>query len=812
LGSKLNISDFNIYSSTTQRIISNNYNNFIIYTANTLNVIDGKLDKTGGIVTGDLTVLGNMVFNGTATTINTQNLLVYDPIIGLALSQSGSTFPTLDAGFIIDRGISGNTGLIWIETNKQFELGYTTGSSLNTNVRINEYGGLKVGNLYTTNNVGVGTSTPLANLDIYSNTGNSSFRLAGNAGVFASLYRYSNNVTRSRYELYKARGTDLSPLSIQTNDEIGSIDFHGYDGTAFQRNAIVLVQASSVSSNTITSRYSIGLGSTAANNVYFFSLNSTGAVVGDNSQSISPLAKLHVRGSSSASSTTALRIENSNFNSSLVVRDDGNIGVGISNPSAQLHISGTSLSNPLLINTSGGTTGLVVNNSGNVGIGTPSPTVRLDVSGSSQFTAISSTWSIIPSANYASIGGSSQGASGAFIINPQTDFSQSYNGTTIPIGATIGAFGGGQYVNIGSFNSAGGGVRYFSSLNGAVHSHTWYHNKINQLMSLSYRGNLEIGSSTVDVNLARLYVRGVGVTSSTTGFRVDDSNGIHSLIIRDNRRIGVGIDNPSAQFHISGLTTTDNLLLVNTSGGTTGLVVNNNGYVGINTTGSTSPAGVNFFLDVNGNARVSTLYFTNGNSGTISHTGTGLILTPGPSSAGVLEFAASGGRTIRVTGTAPGTVGLSVFNFLYNYTTSGAGQNFNSFNIAPTINTTGSYSGTIRGIYYNPTLTSTVGLTHRAIETTSGDILFQSGSTPILLVSQTGTSVGIGVSSVTPSAKLEVNSTIQGFLPPRMTGAQAEAIQSPAEGLLIYATDGSGVTITTKGWWGFEGLTWTKLN
>jgi hypothetical protein len=57
-----------------------------------------------------------------------------------------------------------------------------------------------------------------------------------------------------------------------------------------------------------------------------------------------------------------------------------------------------------------------------------------------------------------------------------------------------------------------------------------------------------------------------------------------------------------------------------------------------------------------------------------------------------------------------------------------------------------------------------------------------------------------------------VNSTTQGFLPPRMTGAQAEAIQSPAEGLLIYATDGSGVTITTKGWWGFEGLTWTKLN
>jgi hypothetical protein len=62
------------------------------------------------------------------------------------------------------------------------------------------------------------------------------------------------------------------------------------------------------------------------------------------------------------------------------------------------------------------------------------------------------------------------------------------------------------------------------------------------------------------------------------------------------------------------------------------------------------------------------------------------------------------------------------------------------------------------------------------------------------------------------SAVLEVRSTTRGFLPPRMTGAQAEAIASPAEGLLIYATIGSGTTITSKGWWGFEGATWNKLN
>lgn len=62
------------------------------------------------------------------------------------------------------------------------------------------------------------------------------------------------------------------------------------------------------------------------------------------------------------------------------------------------------------------------------------------------------------------------------------------------------------------------------------------------------------------------------------------------------------------------------------------------------------------------------------------------------------------------------------------------------------------------------------------------------------------------------SAVLEANSITQGFLPPRMTAVEAEDIASPAEGLMVYATDGTGVTITTKGWWGYDGATWKKLD
>lgn len=59
---------------------------------------------------------------------------------------------------------------------------------------------------------------------------------------------------------------------------------------------------------------------------------------------------------------------------------------------------------------------------------------------------------------------------------------------------------------------------------------------------------------------------------------------------------------------------------------------------------------------------------------------------------------------------------------------------------------------------------------------------------------------------------LEVISTTAMFIPPVMTGAQAEAISSKTEGGMIYSTDGSGVTITSKGWWGWNGTTWEKLN
>jgi len=63
--------------------------------------------------------------------------------------------------------------------------------------------------------------------------------------------------------------------------------------------------------------------------------------------------------------------------------------------------------------------------------------------------------------------------------------------------------------------------------------------------------------------------------------------------------------------------------------------------------------------------------------------------------------------------------------------------------------------------------------------------------------------VGIGTSSPASSSQLEVSSTTKGFLPPRMTTSQRDAISSPATGLLIYNTDNRAIetfTGTTGEW------------
>lgn len=74
--------------------------------------------------------------------------------------------------------------------------------------------------------------------------------------------------------------------------------------------------------------------------------------------------------------------------------------------------------------------------------------------------------------------------------------------------------------------------------------------------------------------------------------------------------------------------------------------------------------------------------------------------------------------------------------------------------------------------------------------------------TPTFQLNVVGTTnnVGVGTETPTASAKLDVTSTTQGFLPPRMTTTQKNAIATPSEGLIVYDTDLKKLCVFTTVW------------
>ncbi len=64
-----------------------------------------------------------------------------------------------------------------------------------------------------------------------------------------------------------------------------------------------------------------------------------------------------------------------------------------------------------------------------------------------------------------------------------------------------------------------------------------------------------------------------------------------------------------------------------------------------------------------------------------------------------------------------------------------------------------------------------------------------------------GAQVGIGTTSPSASSMLDVQSTTQGFLYPRMTNTQMLAITSPANGLMVFNTDAGSIYVYNGNAW-----------
>jgi hypothetical protein len=360
---------------------------------------------------------------------------------------------------------------------------------------------------------------------------------------------------------------------------------------------------------------------------------------------------------------------------------------------------------------------------------------------------------------------------------------------------------------------------------------------------LTFRSSIS-GTTGSNTNTAILIEKSYNFTGGTWTAAGLDYNptltsvtGLSNYFLRSSSGLaGIGTRTPTAVLHVKSYgTTTDEAIRVDDSGGTNRDLGLSNGtrtftsdagstpfrfqtstatqYVGFNPSSTSSVVFGNASgtISLGIHSTASDYLWTNAVSGmrmtrlTLSNasgndTNAPFIRRSGTNGTGQLQINAGDGagpNEIRIkflsdfTGLTSGTTTLIGVD--QTFTQSSGTHSLNFISLTPTINTTGTYAGLGSGYTWNPTLTSTTGFTNYAYRSSSG--LW-------------------GVNTLTPnnSAQLEISSTTRGFLPPRMTGTQAEAISSPAEGLMVYSTDGSGATITTKGWWGYDGSTWVKLN
>jgi hypothetical protein len=96
--------------------------------ANSANVIaqsafdnsNTKFNSSGGTISGDTTVTGNLTIVGQTIYANTTTALIADNIITLNAAIGQASSPTVNAGIEVDRGSSDNVSLLWNETSDKW--------------------------------------------------------------------------------------------------------------------------------------------------------------------------------------------------------------------------------------------------------------------------------------------------------------------------------------------------------------------------------------------------------------------------------------------------------------------------------------------------------------------------------------------------------------------------------------------------------------------------------------------------------------------------------------------------------------------
>jgi hypothetical protein len=530
--------------------------------------------------------------------------------------------------------------------------------------------------------------------------------------------------------------------------------------------------------------------------------------------------QLHVKGSGATSATTALLVQNSAGSELFKLTDDGTINLGVpgDNPTIQ---SGSNAGKSLTLGSTATLSALNINLSTYNGI---NYTPVLSVTGNTdQFVGIGET---TPTAR---LHVAAQGNT----INDDVLLLKN------TVGNNILKVSGNSYMNLGGAsgegrilldNAAGNAGLITANTNGV---YIIGGSNASQLFLHKTDGSTTIGNAATPLG-ARLGIKGSGATSATTALLVQNSAGTELFKIQDNYTTQITTDGGSSP-----------ALYLNTGsgreGGDGGLSIgsdttkfNINSRFGngvINASSSlflTSSVGIggNYTAASSGTARL----FVKGSGNDATTTA---LLVQNSDGDDMLKVGDDGATTIKSNGsfsfeTVAGTKRIEVK--ANGEVTLKGGQ------LAAYSNYNSSNSSLIVGGFTSPTAQLQVKGSG-ATSATTALLVENSAGTELLKVEDGGTiavgniraissgNIGVannvnwhfrdiyskGVTHITDnttssttldaSAKLQVDSTTQGFLPPRMTDAEKNAIATPAAGLMVYDTDANQMSYWNGGAW-----------
>ncbi|MEI6304859.1 MAG: LamG-like jellyroll fold domain-containing protein [Candidatus Taylorbacteria bacterium] len=242
---------------------------------------------------------------------------------------------------------SGNVGIGTTTPSAKLDI-YGTAGSANA-FTVSSSSNARMFTIAANGNVGIGTENPGTILNIASNSG----AALGYGDGLKINFADGTASDRPTVGFYRARGTVASPTNISTNDVLGSFSFFGYPSGSY----LPLGTIRSVYDGT-GGQFEIYGGQAAGGEPLRMVLQSGGNV--------------GLGGTISSASTLA--------GASLVI-NAGNVGIGSTSPSAKLSVTGTGIATGRAFQIADSTNApkVTVLDNGNVGIGTENPISILDI-------------------------------------------------------------------------------------------------------------------------------------------------------------------------------------------------------------------------------------------------------------------------------------------------------------------------------------------------------------------------------------------------------------------------------------------------